>query len=352
MPGPAPHLPKILLTGGAGYIGSHTFIALREAGFEPVILDNFSNSSPTVISRLERMTGKKAVLETADVLDTASLELILRRHKPLGVIHFAADKAVGESVAQPLRYFHRNLGGSISLLRAMEAAYLGEEALGAPVLVFSSSATVYGDPDRVPITEDAPRRHTNPYGLTKLVTEDMLAAVQRAQPSWRIGTLRYFNPVGAHSSGEIGEDPAGIPNNLMPFVAQVAVGVRERLNVFGGDYPTHDGTGIRDYIHVQDLAEGHVAALQALVATGKSFTVNLGTGRGYSVLEVVRTFEETSGQRIPYQVVDRRPGDVAECYADPTLALNLLGWQARRTLRDMCADTWRWQSRNPRGYKG
>jgi UDP-glucose 4-epimerase len=234
----------------------------------------------------------------------------------------------------------------------MEAVYLGPDAPGAPTLVFSSSATVYGDPARVPITEDFPRGHTSPYGHTKLVIEDMLAAVLAAQPAWRIGVLRYFNPVGAHPSGLIGEDPAGIPNNLMPYVTQVAVGLRPHLNVFGHDYPTPDGTGMRDYIHVQDLAAGHVAALQALLAHGESFTVNLGTGRGYSVLEVVRAFEQASGRPVPYQLVDRRPGDVAQCYADPSLARRLLGWEAKHTLEEMCRDAWRWQSANPQGYAG
>jgi len=342
---------KILLTGGAGYIGSHTFVSLHEAGFEPIILDNFSNSHREVLARLERITGTRPVLEEGDVLDTPWLVSVLRRHRPAGVVHFAGDKAVGESVAQPLKYFHHNLGGAISLLRAMQVAYLGDDPIGAPVLVFSSSATVYGDPATVPITEDFPRSHTNPYGHTKLVIEDMLAALQQAEPAWRIGTLRYFNPVGAHASGLIGEDPAGIPNNLMPYVAQVAIGRRPRLNVFGGDYATPDGTGVRDYLHVQDLAEGHVAALQALLSRGASFTVNLGTGQGYSVLQVVRAFEQASGRAVPYTIVDRRPGDVAQCYADPARARELLGWAAKRSLQEMCADAWRWQSGNPEGYR-
>jgi UDP-glucose 4-epimerase len=342
----------ILCTGGAGYIGSHTVVALREAGFAPILVDNFANSSPVVLDRLEQILGARPVLERGDVLDTPWLESVLRRHRPAGVIHFAGDKAVGESVSQPLKYFHHNLGGAISLLRAMESVYLGTDAPGVPTLVFSSSATVYGDPATVPITEDFPRSHANPYGHTKLVIEDMLQAVRLAQPSWRIGVLRYFNPVGAHASGLIGEDPAGIPNNLMPFVTQVAVGLRPHLNVFGGDYPTPDGTGVRDFIHVADLAEGHVAAVQALLARPESFTLNLGTGRGYSVLELVRAFEQASGRKVPYQVVERRPGDAAQCYADPTLAKKLLGWEAKRSLQEMCVDAWRWQSRNPRGYAG
>ena len=346
------HPVRILLTGGAGYIGSHTFVALHEAGFEPVVLDNFSNSHPGVLQRLERITGRKPLVEQGDVLDTPFVEAVLRRHRPAGVVHFAGDKAVGESVARPLQYFHNNVAGAISLLRGMEAVDLGPGGSGRPTLVFSSSATVYGDPATVPITEDFPRSHTNPYGHTKLVIEDMLQSVLRAQPAWRIGILRYFNPVGAHPSGLIGEDPAGIPNNLMPYVTQVAVGLRPSLNVFGSDYPTPDGTGVRDYIHVQDLAAGHVAALQALLARPDSFTVNLGTGRGYSVLEVVRAFEQASGRPVPYQLVARRPGDVAQCYADPGLARKLLGWEARRGLAEMCADAWRWQCANPQGFKG
>ncbi|MBX3609116.1 MAG: UDP-glucose 4-epimerase GalE [Hydrogenophaga sp.] len=340
---------KILLTGGAGYIGSHTAVALIEAGFDPIVLDNFANSHPEVLARLARITGRSLTLERGDLLETAWLTDVLRRHAPVGVVHFAGDKAVGESVAQPLKYFHNNLGGAISLLRAMTEA--SQDLPAAPTLVFSSSATVYGDPASVPITEDFPRSHTNPYGHTKLVIEDMLSAQLRAQPHWRIGVLRYFNPVGAHPSGLIGEDPNGIPNNLMPFVAQVAVGVRDHLNVFGDDYPTPDGTGVRDYIHVMDLARGHVAALQALLGRGDSFTVNLGTGRGNSVLEVVKAFEKASGRTVPYRIAPRREGDVAQCWADPALAKRLLGWQAVHTLDEMCADAWRWQSGNPSGYR-
>ena len=335
---------NILLTGGAGYIGSHTCVALAEAGFTPVILDNFSNSHPAVLERLQRITGQAVACERGDVLDTPWVLDVLRRHAIGAVMHFAGDKAVGESVAQPLKYYRNNIGGAVSLLEAMQSARCG-------ALVFSSSATVYGDPASVPITESFPRSHTNPYGHTKLVIEDILAALQVAEPSWRLGVLRYFNPVGAHPSGLIGEDPSDIPNNLMPYVAQVAIGKRPYLNVYGGDYPTPDGTGVRDYIHVQDLAAGHVAALQALLNQGASFTVNLGTGRGNSVLEVVQAFEQASGQPIPYQMAPRRPGDVAQCYADPTLAQSLLGWGARHTLADMCIDAWRWQSGNPDGYQ-
>ncbi|MCW5653279.1 UDP-glucose 4-epimerase GalE [Hydrogenophaga sp.] len=343
-------MKTILLTGGAGYIGSHTALALIAAGFEPVVLDNFANSHPVVLDRLARIAGRPLVLEQGDVLDTDWLQDVLRRHRPAGVVHFAGDKAVGESVAQPLKYFHNNISGAVSLLRAMEAAH-AEDPTTAPTLVFSSSATVYGDPASVPITEDFPRSHTNPYGHTKLVIEDMLYALNAARPAWRMGVLRYFNPVGAHPSGLIGEDPAGIPNNLMPFVAQVAVGQREHLNVFGDDYPTPDGTGVRDYIHVQDLAAGHVAAIRALLDRGESFTVNLGTGRGHSVLEVVRAFEKASGRPVPYRIAPRRPGDVAQCWADPGLAQRLLGWQAKHTLEEMCTDAWRWQSGNPAGYR-
>ena len=335
---------NILLTGGAGYIGSHVWVALVQAGFTPVILDNFSNSQPAVLQRLQQITGQAVVCERGDVLDTPWVEALLRRHQIGGVMHFAGDKAVGESVSRPLKYYRNNIGGAISLLEAMQAA-------GCKTIVFSSSATVYGDPASVPITEDFPRQHTSPYGHTKLVIEDMLTALCSAEPSWKVGVLRYFNPVGAHPSGLIGEDPSGIPNNLMPFVAQVAVGKRPFLNVYGSDYPTPDGTGVRDYIHVQDLAAGHVAALQTLLKQGKGFTVNLGTGRGISVLEVVKAFEHASGQPIPYRLAPRRPGDVPACYANPALAHILLGWRAHHTLVDICADAWRWQSGNPEGFK-
>ena len=335
---------NILLTGGAGYIGSHVYVALVQAGFTPVILDNFSNSHPAVLQRLQQITGEAPVCERGDVLDTPRVEALLRRHRVAAVMHFAGDKAVGESVAQPMKYYRNNVGGAISLLEAMQGA-------SCKTLVFSSSATVYGDPASVPITEDFPRRHTNPYGHTKLVIEDMLTSLCSAEPSWCVGVLRYFNPVGAHPSGLIGEDPSGIPNNLMPFVAQVAVGKRPFLNVFGSDYPTPDGTGVRDYIHVQDLAAGHVAALQALLEQKKSFTVNLGTGRGISVLEVVKAFEDASGRPIPYRLAPRRPGDVPACYADPALAHSLLGWRAQHSLADMCAAAWCWQSGNPDGFK-
>ena len=333
----------ILLTGGAGYIGSHTFAALVQAGFTPVILDDFSNSKRAVLERLQRITGQAVQSQQGSVADVKLVQGLIHHHQISAVIHFAGFKAVGESVAQPLKYFENNLGGMMALLHAMQSTT-------CRTLVFSSSATVYGDPASVPITEDFPRSHTNPYGHTKLVCEDMLAAMRVANPAWRTGVLRYFNPVGAHSSGLIGEDPAGPPNNLMPYVAQVAVGKRPVLNVYGNDYATPDGTGVRDYIHIEDLAQGHVAALQYLQGKGESFTVNLGTGVGYSVLDVVRAFEKASGKPVPYKIAPRRAGDVAQCYADPALAQRLLGWCAIHTLGDMCADAWRWQSNNPRGY--
>jgi UDP-glucose 4-epimerase len=334
---------NILLTGGSGYIGSHTFVALTEAGYAPVILDNFSNSHRAVLQRLRALTERPVLCESGDVLDTAFVQDVLRRHQVTGVIHLAGDKAAGESVAQPLKYYQNNLVGAVSLLQAMEA-------VGCHTLVFSSSATVYGEPASVPIAEDFPRRHTNPYAHTKVVIEDILAAQCTARPSWRVAVLRYFNPVGAHPSGLIGEDPVGTPCNLMPYITQVASGQRPYLQVFGSDYPTPDGTGVRDYIHVCDLAEGHVAALKALLEDGQNLSVNLGTGRGHSVLELVHAFEAATGQRLPYEIVPRRPGDIAQCYADPALAQRRLGWRAKRTLEQMCADAWRWQSLNPSGY--
>jgi UDP-glucose 4-epimerase len=334
---------NILLTGGAGYIGSHTYCALVEAGYTPVILDNFSNSHPAVLERLSLISGSHVICEVGDVSERSVVENVIKTRRISAVIHFAAFKSIGESVSNPLLYYRNNLGGLINLLEAMEAAT-------CRALVYSSSATVYGDPAMVPITEDLPRTHTNPYGHTKVVSEDMLAALRIAKPDWRIGVLRYFNPVGAHTSGLIGESPNGVPNNLMPYVSQVAVGERACLNVYGNDYPTPDGTGIRDYIHVVDLAEGHVAALKVLLQSGESFTVNLGTGQGYSVLDVVRTFEEVSGQTVPIRIAARRSGDVAKCYADPSNAHRILGWRARKSLIDMCSDAWRWQKHNPNGY--
>ena len=327
----------ILVTGGAGFIGTHTCAALADAGIPTLLLDNFSNSRRSVLDRLARITGKPVACVEGDVRDAQLLRQLFASHPIEGVIHFAALKAVGESVREPLRYYENNVAGTVSLLCAMQAA-------GVRTLVFSSSATVYGDPASLPIREDFPLSATNPYGWSKLMMEQVLADVDHAEPGqWRIARLRYFNPVGAHESGLIGEDPQDIPNNLMPYVAQVATGQREVLSVYGGDYPTPDGTGVRDYIHVCDLAEGHVAALRYLRAHPGLLTVNLGTGRPVSVLEMVRGFEQASGRAVPYQVVARRPGDVAACWADPALAERLLGWRARRDVQAMCRDAWRWQ---------
>jgi UDP-glucose 4-epimerase len=334
----------VLLTGATGYIASHTWLALWAAGYDVIGVDDFSNSSPEVLNRLQRLGGRAPLFERVDVCDSAAMRSLFERHAISAVVHFAAFKAVGESCAKPLAYYRNNVGGLISVVEAMNAS-------DCKTFVFSSSATVYGAPERLPITEGAALSTTSPYGATKLIGENILTDVAQADPSWRISLLRYFNPVGAHESGLIGEDPRGIPNNLMPYIAQVAVGKRERLQVFGNDYDTPDGTGVRDYIHVCDLAEGHVAALRHLTAhTGRSFTANLGTGRGYSVLELVRAFEQASGCPIPYDIVARRPGDVAACYADVSRSRELLGWQATRDIDAMCADSWRWQRSNPNGY--
>ena len=327
----------ILVTGGTGFIGSHTCVALAQAGHEFLILDNLSNSRADVLDRLAPLCRRRPAFVEADVRDAAALDRVFAEHRITAVIHFAALKAVGESVAQPLAYYDNNVGGTLKLLEAMKRA-------GVRTLVFSSSATVYGDPASVPIREDFPLTATNPYGWTKLMMERMLADLAAAEPDWRIARLRYFNPVGAHESGRIGEDPSGVPNNLMPYVAQVATGQRAELQVFGGDWPTADGTGVRDYIHVMDLAEGHVAALDHLARQPGLLTVNLGTGRGVSVLDLVRAFEQASGRAVPYRIVGRRAGDVAACWADPALAERLLGWRTRRDLAQMCADAWRWQS--------
>ncbi len=338
----------ILVTGGAGYIGSHTCVELLNAGCEVTVFDNFSNSHPESLARVQRITGKTLRLIRGDCRDRAALVAALRESSAIAVIHFAGLKAVGESVQQPLAYYDNNVVGSLRVLEAM-----GE--CGVKQLVFSSSATVYGDPQRLPLTEEHPLSATNPYGQTKLMVEEILRDLHRSDTSWRIGILRYFNPVGAHASGLIGEDPQGMPNNLLPFVAQVAVGRREYLNVWGGDYPTPDGTGVRDYIHVVDLAVGHLKALEALKKLQRQaecLTVNLGTGHGYSVLDIVRAFEQASGKPVPYKVASRRPGDVASCYADPDRAFTRLGWRAERGLSEMCADAWRWQSANPKGYAG
>lgn len=328
----------ILVTGGAGFIGSHTCVALAQAGIPFVVLDNLCNSRRSVLERVERITGAPVPFIEGDIRDTALLQRVFAEHPVEGVIHFAALKSVGESVREPLRYYENNVAGTVALLGAMRAA-------NVRTLVFSSSATVYGDPASVPIREDFPLSATNAYGWSKLMMEQVLADVDASEPGqWRIARLRYFNPVGAHASGLIGEDPQDIPNNLLPYVAQVAVGLREQLSVYGNDYPTPDGTGVRDYIHVCDLAEGHVAALRYLRAHPGLLTVNLGTGRPVSVLEMVRAFERASGRAVPYRIVARRPGDVAQCWADPALAQQLLGWTAKLGLDQMCEDAWRWQS--------
>ena len=333
----------ILLTGATGYIASHTWLALEAAGFRVAGLDDFSNSSPEVLKRLAALGADVSRFTHADVRDRGALDAIFAANTIDAVVHFAALKAVGESVAEPLRYYAVNVGGLVALSEAMRAH-------GCKTFVFSSSATVYGQPERLPIREDAPLAATNPYGATKLISEGILRDVERSDPSWRIALLRYFNPVGAHESGTIGEDPRGTPNNLMPYIAQVAVGKREKLQIFGHDYDTPDGTGVRDYLHVMDLAEGHVAALRHLLDGNSSLTVNLGTGRGTSVLELVHAFERASGRRVPYEIAPRRPGDVAACWADPSLAEATIGWKAKRDVDAMCADAWRWQAANPNGF--
>ena len=333
---------SILITGGAGYIGSHTCIELLLAGCEVVVLDNFGNSHPEALRRVEQIAGRKLRLVEGDIRDQATIEATLRQHGCTAVIHFAGLKSVGESVEEPLDYYDNNVVGTHRLLAAMQNCGVGS-------LVFSSSATVYGEPQRLPLTEDHPLSATNPYGRSKLIIEDMLRDLYRANPHWRIIILRYFNPVGAHESGLIGEDPQGVPNNLMPYMAQVAVGRREYLNVWGSDYRTHDGTGVRDYIHVVDLALGHLKALQRLDQR-QCVAVNLGTGVGYSVLDVINAFESASERRVPYKSSPRRAGDVAACYADPRLAAQLLGWKAERDLAAMCKDHWHWQNQNPQGY--
>lgn len=334
---------RFLVTGGAGYIGSHTCVELLHAGHDVVIVDNLCNSREEVIGRIERITGRTVEFHECDVRDAKALASVFRRHAVDAVVHFAGLKAVDESIVQPLRYYENNVGGTLTLCKAMAEA-------GVRRLVFSSSATVYGDPDAVPVREDHPLRPTNPYGQSKAMSETILKDLYRSDRAWEIALLRYFNPVGAHESGLIGEDPNGVPSNLMPFIAQVAVGRREALNVFGNDYPTPDGTGVRDYIHVVDLARGHLAALEKLGAAEEVLTVNLGTGQGYSVLEMVEAFRRASGKDIPCRLVPRRPGDIACCYADPELAEHLLGWHAEYGLDRMCQDAWRWQKMNPTGY--
>ncbi len=334
---------KILVTGGAGYIGSHTCILLIEAGHEVVVFDNFCNASKESIRRVEKIANQKIDVVEGDIRNREDLHKVFNAHKIDAVIHFAGLKAVGESVAQPLKYYDNNVNGTAVLCEVM-----GEH--GCKSIVFSSSATVYGDPHTTPIKEDFPLSATNPYGRTKLFIEEMLRDLYVSDESWKIVLLRYFNPVGAHSSGTIGEDPNGIPNNLMPFITQTAVGKRSCLSVFGDDYDTPDGTGVRDYIHVVDLADGHVKALDKMKDLTEVMTVNLGTGNGYSVLDMVKAFERASGKEVPYCIAPRRSGDIAKCYADPGYAKEILGWEAKRGIDEMCVDSWRWQSMNPDGY--
>ena len=337
---------KLLVTGGAGYIGSHTTLALLRRGFDVVVLDNFSNASPVALERVKKLAGKDLTIVGGDLCDRSVLQSVFQQNSNInGVIHFAALKAVGESTEHPLRYYQNNVGGSISLLQEMERA-------GVCNLVFSSSCTVYGEPEKVPLDENHPIGEvSSPYGRTKYMMEGIIQDHCKANPLWNAAVLRYFNPVGADKSGEIGEDPNGIPDNLVPFVCQVASGRLKKLKVFGSDYPTRDGTAIRDYIHVSDLAEAHIKALDQLQKNRGIVTCNLGTGRGYSVLEVIKTFEKVTGISIPYELVDRRSGDVTEAWADPTFAEQLLGWKAKLGLEEMLTDAWNWQSKNPLGYR-
>lgn len=334
---------KILLTGGAGFIGSHTYVELLAAGHEAVIADNFYNASRRVMERLETITGKPVCWYDVDVCDAQALSRVFESHRFDAVIHFAGYKAVGESVSKPLEYYRNNLDSTLTLCDVMRR-------FGVKRIVFSSSATVYGVTDQMPLVETMPTGCTNPYGWTKYVNEQILRDVAHANPDWSVALLRYFNPIGAHASGLIGEDPVGIPNNLMPYITQVASGKLKQLNVFGNDYPTPDGTGVRDYIHVVDLAQGHVAACQYLMAHTGCEVFNLGTGIGYSVLDMVKAFEKANGVAVPYQIVDRRPGDLPTCYADPAKSAEKLHWKAERNLEDMCRDSWNWQSHNPMGY--
>jgi len=334
---------NILVTGGAGYIGSHTCLELLNAGHQVIVVDNLSNSKETSLIRVQELTGKKLVFHQVDLLDKPTLEKVFAAQPIDAVIHFAGLKAVGESVEIPLSYYHNNITGTINLCEVMKNHQV-------TTLVFSSSATVYGDPQTVPIKEDFPLGPTNPYGRSKLMIEEILRDLYQAEQQWSIALLRYFNPVGAHESGRIGEDPNGIPNNLLPFISQVAVGKLEKLAVFGNDYPTPDGTGVRDYIHVVDLASGHLQALEKLSSGPGILTYNLGTGQGYSVLEMIRAFEKSSGQKVPYEIGGRRAGDIATCYADPSLARKELDWTAIRGIETMTADAWRWQKNNPDGY--
>ncbi len=335
---------KILVTGGAGYIGSHTCVELLERDHEVVVLDNLSNSSSKALDRVKQITGKDLDFYETDLLDKSGIATIFKEHKDIdAVIHFAGLKAVGESVSQPLRYYHNNITGTLNLIEAMDAA-------GVTAIVFSSSATVYGNPAKLPITEDFPLSVTNPYGRTKLMIEEILSDLHVSDPKWHITLLRYFNPVGAHPCGDIGEDPRDIPNNLMPYVARVAIGQLPCVNVFGNDYDTPDGTGVRDYIHVTDLARGHICCLPKLMEKAGVNIYNLGTGRGYSVLEMIKGFQKACGHDVPFKIAPRRPGDIAACWADPSKARAELGWKADLDIDDMCKDAWHWQQKNPKGY--
>ena len=335
---------SVLVTGGAGYIGSHACVELLNSGFEVVVIDNLSNSNEEALKRVEEITGKSFKFYKKDLLDREAVEEMFNKEKIDAVMHFAGLKAVGESVSQPMRYYHNNITSTLVLCEVMNK-------YGVKNLVFSSSATVYGNPHTVPISEEFPLSATNPYGRTKLMIEEILRDLYVADNTWNIAILRYFNPIGAHASGEIGEDPKGIPNNLVPYITQVAIGMRDKLSVYGNDYPTSDGTGVRDYIHVVDLVLGHLKALEKLRSKPGVVTYNLGTGIGYTVLEVVEAFSKTSGRDIPYQIAARRPGDIAACYADPSKAKAELGWRAEKGLDEMCKDSWNWQSGNPNGYE-
>lgn len=335
----------VLVTGGAGYIGSHTIVELQNFGYDVVVIDNLSNSSEISLERVEKITGKPIKFYKADILDSGKLNEIFTNENIDACIHFAGLKAVGESVSMPWEYYNNNINGTLVLVDVMKQH-------GVKNIIFSSSATVYGDPAFIPITEDCPKGScTNPYGWTKSMIEQILTDIQKADPEWNVVLLRYFNPVGAHKSGTIGENPKGIPNNLMPYITQVAIGERAELKVFGNDYPTHDGTGVRDYIHVTDLAAGHVKALNKIIDNAGLCVYNLGTGKGYSVLDIVKNFEEATGVKIPYSIIERRPGDIAECYSDVSKAKSELGWEAKYGIKEMCEDSWRWQSLNPRGYE-
>ncbi|MCG8641607.1 MAG: UDP-glucose 4-epimerase GalE [Desulfobacterales bacterium] len=335
---------KVLVTGGAGYIGTHTCVELLNDGYDVVVLDNLSNSSDESLKRVQEITGKSPAFYKTDLLDKESVDIIFNDHKIDAVIHFAGLKAVGESVRIPLAYFYNNITGTLNLLDVMRAHSVKN-------MVFSSSATVYGDPATLPIKEDFPLSATNPYGRTKLMIEEILQDLHVSDTDWNIALLRYFNPVGAHVSGKIGEDPKGLPNNLVPYISKVAIGSLDFLNIFGNDYNTPDGTGVRDYIHVVDLAVGHIKTLPKLFKNPGVVIYNLGTGNGFSVLEMVKGFEAASNQTVPYKIVDRRPGDIAACWADPSKAKEELGWEAKKSLADMCEDTWRWQKNNPNGYR-